>query len=49
MSNISIIDAKKLGGLKVFLTFSDNATQTVYIGDFIRRHTHPQYNKYLDP
>ena len=23
--------------------------QTVDIGDFIRRHPHPQYNKYLDP
>ena len=23
--------------------------RTVDIGDFIRRHPHPQYNKYLDP
>jgi hypothetical protein len=30
-------------------TFNDNTTKTVDVGDFIRRHPHPQYNKYLDP
>jgi len=49
MSRISIIKAKDVGDLKVLLTFSDNTTQTVDVGDFIRRHPHPQYNKYLDP
>ena len=38
-----------VGNLSVFLHFSDNTTQTVDIGDFILRHPHPQYNKYLDP
>ena len=49
MPKIGVIKAKDVGGLKVFLTFSDNTTQTVDVGDFIRRHPHPQYNKYLDP
>ena len=32
-------------------TFSSSlfADRVVDIGDFIRRHPHPQYNKYLDP
>ena len=35
--------------LNVCLTFSDNTKQTIDVGDFIRRHPHPQYIKYLDP
>ena len=48
-NNVYIIKAENAGNLTVSLTFSDNTTQHVDIGDFIRRHPHPQYNKYLDP
>ena len=43
-----ITDATNAGNLSVTLQFSDNTSQTVNIGEFIRRHPHPQYNKYLD-
>ncbi len=49
MDNLHIVRAENLGNLTVSLTFSDNTTQTINVGDFIRRHPHPQYNKYLDP
>ena len=44
-----ITEAVDLGGLKVRLVFSDGTDSTVDVGDYIRRHPHPQYNKYLDP
>lgn len=47
--SIHIIKAEYLGDFKVLLSFSDHKQQTVDVGDFIRRHPHPQYNKYLDP
>ena len=37
-----------MGNLSVNLFFSDNTSRIVNIGDYIRRHPHPQYNKYLD-
>ena len=49
MDRLYITNAMNVGNLMVCLTFSDNTTQTVDVGDFIRRHPHPQYNKYLDP
>ena len=49
MERIFIKNAKDIGNLTVCLQFSDDTTQTVNIGDFVRRHPHPQYNKYLDP
>ncbi|MBR6446093.1 MAG: DUF2442 domain-containing protein [Prevotella sp.] len=49
MDRIFVIKAENAGNLTVSLTFSDNTVQTVDIGDFIRRHPHPQYNKYLNP
>ena len=49
MNNNHIIKAENAGVLTVALTFSDNTVQVVNVGDFIRRHPHPQYNKYLDP
>ena len=49
MDRIFVIKAENAGYLTVILTFSDNTVQTVDIGDFIRRHPHPQYNKYLNP
>ena len=35
--------------LTVDLLFNDATTQKVDIGEFIRKHPHPQYNKYLIP
>lgn len=49
METIFITKALDVGNLSVCLYFSDNTTQTVDVGDFIRRHPHQQYNKYLDP
>ena len=44
-----ITEACAIGGLKVRPAFSNGTSSTVVIGDFIRRHPHLQYNKYLDP
>lgn len=49
MSRLCVIGAKDAGNCTVDLQFSDHTTRRVDIGDFIRRHPHPQYNKYLDP
>ena len=49
MERLFITKAENKGDLTVSLTFSDNTVRTVDIGDYIRRHPHPQYNKYLDP
>ena len=49
MERLYITNASDAGDLKVKLQFSDNTTRVVDIGDFIRRHPHPQYNKYLNP
>ena len=49
MERLCIIKAEDVGNLTVCLTFSDDTTKIVDIGDFIRRHPHSQYNKYLDP
>lgn len=44
-----ITSATSVGNLTVLLRFSDSTTQTINVGEYIRRHPHPQYNKYLDP
>ena len=49
MDRLYIIKAENKGNLTVSLTFSDDTVQTVDIGEFIRRHPHPQYNNYLTP
>lgn len=49
LSRLCIIGAKDAGNCIVDLQFSDQTTRRVDIGDFIRRHPHPQYNKYLNP
>ena len=48
MDRLYITNAIAVDDLKVILTFSDNTTQVVNVGEFIRRYPHPQYNKYLD-
>ena len=47
MKPIIVTAADYVGNLSVLLHFSDGKQQTVNVGDFIRRHPHPQYNKYL--
>lgn len=47
--NLKIVKAEDLGNLQVLIYFNDDKQQTIDIGDFIRRHPHPQYNKYLEP
>ena len=49
MDRLFITHAENAGKLTVYLYFSDNTKQVVDIGEFIRKHPHPQYNKYLDP
>ena len=44
-----VVEAKDIGNFTLYITFSDNTRKNVNIGDFIRLHPHPQYNKYLDP
>ena len=43
-----IIEATDAGDFRLHIVFNDGKTSIVDIGDFIRRHPHPQYNKYLD-
>ena len=49
IESLFIKDAIDVGNLSIELVFSDNTTRVVNIGDFIRKHPHPQYNKYLNP
>ena len=48
MNSIRITEAKPLGNLTVDLLFSDNTHQIINVGNFIKAHPHPQYDKYLD-
>jgi len=48
MENCSVINASYVGDLSVKVFFSDNTSQVVNVGEYIRRHPHPQYNRYLD-
>jgi len=46
MNQITVTSAKYIAPLSVELTFSDGYVCTVDVGEFIRKHPHPQYNKY---
>ncbi len=46
--SLRVIKVTNVGNLCVRIDFNDNTSQTVNIGDFIRQHPHPQYNKYLN-
>lgn len=48
MARLFITDARPVGNLTVEMRFNDNTIQRVNIGEFIHRHPHPQYDKYLD-
>lgn len=45
---MKIESAKYIVPLSVELHFSDGTVQVINVGDFIRKHPHPQYNAYLD-
>ena len=49
MKRLQIINAVIVGNLSVLLYFSDNTQQTIDIGDYIQKHPHPQYNRYIEP
>ncbi|MBR6279404.1 MAG: DUF2442 domain-containing protein [Bacteroidales bacterium] len=49
MNGLHIIKAVATGNLCVLLYFSDNTQQNINVGDYIMKHPHPQYNKYLNP
>lgn len=49
MSTIFITEASCNNDLTVSLLFNDQTQRRVDVGAFIRRHPHPQYNKYLTP
>jgi hypothetical protein len=46
--SLTISSAKYVQPLKVELKFSNGCSRTVDVGEFIRKHPHPQYNRYLD-
>lgn len=49
MNAISVSKAAFLAGYKLEVGFSDNKKQVVDFGNFLNRHSHPQYNKYKKP
>ena len=46
MKTISIKDAKHIEALKLEIIFNDGAIRMVDFGDFLKSHSHPQFNKY---
>ena len=46
--NLSIVSAKYVKPLSVEVHFSDGTEKTVNVGNFIKTHPHPQYNRYLN-
>lgn len=46
--SLTITSAKYVKPLRVEVDFSDGTKRTVDVGDFIKSHPHPQYNRYLD-
>ncbi len=46
--NLHILDATYAGNLAVKLVFSDKHISVVNIGEWVRQHPHPQYNRFLD-
>ena len=35
--------------ITIDIVFNDNTERNINVGEFIRVHPHPQYNKYLNP
>ena len=49
MERMYVVRAEDKGSLHIQVTFNDGHQSLVDIGEFIRQHPHPQYNKYIDP
>ena len=49
MKNITVTQADYLDGLTLRVFFNDETERVIDFGEFIARHPHPQYNKYLKP
>lgn len=48
MKTLNIIAAEYMGNLSVKISFNDNTANVIDVGTFIKKHPHPEYNKYLD-
>lgn len=48
MKTLMMTDAKYAGNLSVLMTFNDGHSTTINFGEWIRKHPHPQYNRFLD-
>lgn len=48
MIPLSILNIECREDLTIKLYFSDATEKVVDVGDFIKRHPHPQYDKYLN-
>ena len=48
MKILSVINAEYIGELSVKIFFNDETTSNIDVGEFIKKHPHPQYNKYLE-
>lgn len=46
-NQIQIVEAVCNDDLTLDILFNDSTRQRIDIGEFIRKHPHPQYNKYL--
>ena len=48
MNLLQIVHIECFENLTMRLCFSDHTEKIIDIGDFITKHPHPQYNKYLE-
>lgn len=46
---MNVKGAKDIGNLILRVLFSDNTEKDINVGEYIKRHPHPQYNKYTNP
>lgn len=48
MKSISINKAEHLSDYKVKITFNDSTIKTIDFSDWLKKNSHPQYNKYKE-
>ncbi len=48
MNPLQVVHIECFENITVRLCFSDHTEKIIDIGDFITKHPHPQYNKYLE-
>ncbi len=48
MTPLQVVHIECFENITVRLCFSDHTEKIIDIGDFITKHPHPQYNKYLE-